>query len=66
MPRSQAQATLTTMAHEIFTSDTTRSLLEAAEAEVTDLDFDSDEASTVRVVRRNFDQESSCYRLRNA
>ncbi len=47
VPRSQAQATLTTMAHEIFTSDTTRSLLEAAEAEVADLDFDSDEASTV-------------------
>ena len=58
VPRSQAQATLTTMAHEIFTSDTTRSLLEAAEAEVADLDFDSDEASTVRVVRRNFDQET--------
>ena len=57
-PRSHAQATLTSMAHEIFTSDTTRGLLEAAEAEVADLDYDSDEASTVRVTRREFDQQT--------
>ena len=54
--RANQLATLSTMAHEMFTSDETARLLEAAEEEVAGLDYDSDEASLVRVTRRNFDQ----------
>ena len=56
--RSSQLATLTSMAHELFTSDETRKLLEAAEGEVADLDYDSDAAGTVRVIRRSFDKET--------
>ena len=57
-PRSNQLATLASMAHEIFTSDQTAGLLEAVEAEVAGIDYDSDEASLARVTRRLFDQQT--------
>lgn len=57
-PRSHQLATLNAMAHEMFTSRETAQLLEAAEAEVTDLEYDSDDASQARVTRRLFDQQT--------
>jgi carboxypeptidase Taq len=57
-PRADQLATLSSMAHELFTSDETRRLLETAEADVAGLDYDSDAASTVRVARRTFDQQT--------
>jgi len=56
--RANQLATLSGMAHEIFTSEKTARLLEAAEGEVAGLDYDSDEASLVRVTRRNFDLQT--------
>lgn len=56
--RGEAQATLGSLAHEIFISEETGKLLEAAEAEVADLDYDSDEASLVRVARRAYDKQT--------
>jgi carboxypeptidase Taq len=56
--RSNQLTTLSSMAHDLFTSDQTRRLLEAAEREVADMDYDSDTASTARVVRRTFDQQT--------
>lgn len=56
--RADQLATLSGMAHEIFTSEETARLLESAEAEVVGLDYDSDEASLVRVTRRNFDLQT--------
>ncbi|MGC9346825.1 MAG: carboxypeptidase M32, partial [Anaerolineae bacterium] len=57
-PRSDQMATLRSMAHELFTSDETAEILEAAEDEVADLDYDTDEASLVRVTRRLFDKRT--------
>jgi len=57
-PRSNQLATLASMAHEIFTSDITAGLLEAAEAEVAGMDYDSDEAGLARVTRRTFNQQT--------
>jgi len=57
-PRSAQLATLSSMAHELFTSDTTAAMLEAAEAEVAGMDYDSDDASQVRVTRRIFDERT--------
>ncbi len=54
--RAEQMATLTALAHEIFTSEETGRLLEEAEAEVADMDYRSDEASLVRVVRRDYDK----------
>lgn len=54
--RGEQMATISAMAHEIFTSAETGRLLEAAEAEVAHLDYDSDEASLVRVIRRDYDK----------
>jgi len=56
--RSEQMATLQAMAHEIFTSEETGKLLESAEAEVAGMDFDGDEASLVRVLRRNYDKQT--------
>ncbi len=55
-PRSHAQATLTSMAHEFFTSDTTRGLLEAAEAKSPAWKRQR-RGSIVRVTRREFDPD---------
>ncbi|MGC9358417.1 MAG: carboxypeptidase M32 [Anaerolineae bacterium] len=54
--RAEQMATLQSISHEIFTSDETGALLEAAEEETAELDYDSDEASLVRVTRRTFDR----------
>jgi carboxypeptidase Taq len=57
-PRSHQLATLSSLAHEIFTSDDTAELLVAAESTVAGMDYDSDEASLVRVTRREYDQQT--------
>lgn len=49
-------ATLSRMAHELFTSDDFAATLEAAEAEVADLDPDADEPRVVRRMRRDLDK----------
>lgn len=54
--RAEQLATLSSLAHEMFTSEETGRLLEAAEAEVASLDYDSDDASLVRVTRREYDK----------
>ena len=56
--RGERLATLGRIAHELFVSDTTARLLEAAEGDLDGLDFDSDEASLVRHARRTFDRAS--------
>jgi carboxypeptidase Taq len=55
--RAEQSATLNAMAHEIFTSDETGKLLETAEAEVEDAAYDGDDASYVRVLRREYDKQ---------
>ncbi len=56
--RANQTATLSRLAHERFTSAEVARLLEAAEAEVAGLAFDSDEASLVRVTRRDLEQQT--------
>jgi carboxypeptidase Taq len=55
-PRAHQLATLNTLAHEMFTSSDMAKILEAAEAKVIGLEYDSDEASHARVTRRLFDE----------
>ncbi|MEA3397005.1 MAG: carboxypeptidase M32 [Chloroflexota bacterium] len=54
--RAEQLATLSSLAHEMFTSAETGRLLEAAEVEVAALDYDSDDASLVRITRREYDK----------
>lgn len=54
--RGEQIAILSKIAHEMFVSDETRKLLEGAEAEIAGLAEDSDEAATIRAVRRDFDK----------
>jgi len=54
--RGRQVATLSRMAHERFTEAETGRLLDAAARETGSLPFESDEASLVRVTRRNWDQ----------
>lgn len=54
--RAQQLAVLGKISHEMIVADETRKLLEEAESEVASLDPESDEALTLRVVRRDFDQ----------
>lgn len=54
--RAEQIATLGKLAHEYFTSDEIGSLLEAVESHVRKLDYDSNEASLVRVTRRDYDK----------
>lgn len=56
--RSERLATLGRIAHELFVSDTTASLLEAAEKELTGLDADSDAAALIRETRRTYDRSA--------
>lgn len=56
--RGEQVATLSALAHEIATSEETGRLLEAAEAEVTETAYDSDDASLVRVLRRDYDRNT--------
>ena len=56
--RAEEFAVLGKIAHEMFTSGTTQKLLEGAEKEAAHLAPESDEALTLRVVRRDFDESS--------
>jgi carboxypeptidase Taq len=56
--RAKQLATLGKLTHEMFVADDTKRLLEEAEAETSSLPAKSDEALTLRVVRRNFDQST--------
>src|SRR5712691_11533033 len=51
--RAEQLSTLSELAHVKFTSDEVGRLLDQAEGEVASLPFDSDEASLVRVTRRD-------------
>ncbi|GMR10053.1 MAG: carboxypeptidase M32 [Anaerolineae bacterium] len=54
--RAHSLATLASLAHEFFVRDDFGEALEAAEAEIKDLDPDSDEAGIVARLRRDFDK----------
>lgn len=56
--RSEQLSTLSALAHEMITAEESGRLLEAAEAEAAALDYDSDDASLVRVVRRGYDRSA--------
>jgi carboxypeptidase Taq len=56
--RAAQLATLSRIAHEIFTAAETARLLAAAEREGLDLDPESDDAALLRVARRDFERES--------
>ncbi len=56
--RGEQVATLTKMRHEMFTSGKTAELLDAAAQEVGDLPYESDEASLIRVVRQDYEQQT--------
>ncbi len=53
--RAEQLATLGKISHEMFVSDTTGKLLQAAEGEVKGLSLEDDNAALVRVVRHDFD-----------
>jgi len=54
--RAEQVSTLSEVAHRRFTSDDVGRLLDEAEGSTAKLPFDSDEASLVRVTRRDYDQ----------
>ncbi|HSS94552.1 MAG TPA: carboxypeptidase M32 [Candidatus Dormibacteraeota bacterium] len=54
--RAEQLSTLSEIGHRRFTSDEVGRLLDTADGEVAKLPFDSDEASLVRVTRRDYDQ----------
>lgn len=56
--RAEQLATLSRLAHNMFTSSQTRDLLASAEAILDALDPDSDEAALVRMTRRDYDRLS--------
>ncbi|MEM6527746.1 MAG: carboxypeptidase M32, partial [Chloroflexota bacterium] len=64
MPEGGAEArgsqltTLSRIRHEMFTSDATGDLLEQAASEMAEADYDSKEASMIRVVQRDFEDET--------
>lgn len=49
---------LSALAHEMFTSEATAAMLDAAEAEVSDQSYDSDAASMVRVVKQDYAEKT--------
>ncbi len=53
--RAAQLATLSRLSHELFTSEQTARLLEDAAQEVEGMDYDSDEASLIRVVKLDHD-----------
>jgi len=55
--RAEQLATLRKMAHALLVSDEIGRLLEELQAEAADLDYDSDEASLVRVTARDYERE---------
>lgn len=54
--RAEQLATLSQMAHELFTADEVGQLLEDLAETEADLDYDSDEASLIRVARREYER----------
>jgi carboxypeptidase Taq len=56
--RGEQIGTVTKMRHELFTSDKTAELLDASAQETGDLAYDSDEASMIRVVRQDYEQQT--------
>jgi carboxypeptidase Taq len=54
--RAHHLATVEAFAHSLFTADETNQLLEGAATETSDLPYDSDDASLVRVARREYDK----------
>ncbi|MBI4278131.1 MAG: carboxypeptidase M32, partial [Armatimonadetes bacterium] len=54
--RAEQLGTLNRIAHEMFTSASMGDLLAAAEAELSGLDPDSDEAALIRMTRRDYDR----------
>src|SRR6267143_2097305 len=55
--RSEQLSTLSEVAHRRFISDEVGKLLDGAETQVANLPFDSDDASLVRVTRRDYEQD---------
>ena len=55
--RASQLSTLARIQHELFASDTTNDLLEAAASEIEGADYDSDEASMIRVVRQDYAEQ---------
>ena len=55
--RAAQLATVTRLGHELFVADETAQLLDAAAAETEGADYDSNEASLVRVVRQDYDEQ---------
>ncbi len=56
--RAATLSTLARMSHEKFTSAETERLLDDATAEINDLPYESHEASLVRVVRQDYEQQT--------
>lgn len=54
--RAHQLATVKALAHSLFVADETSQLLEGAAAEVADLPYDSDDASLVRMTRREYEK----------
>ncbi|RMG84369.1 MAG: carboxypeptidase M32 [Chloroflexi bacterium] len=54
--RATQLSVLARLSHEKFVSEKTAELLEKAEAELNGADYDSDEASMVRIARRDYDE----------
>jgi carboxypeptidase Taq len=54
--RAKQLSTLGKLSHEMFTSDETGSLLDAAAAELNGESYDSEDASIVRVIKRDFEE----------
>lgn len=54
--RSTQLSTLSKVAHQMFTSDEIGKLIEAAEHEIAGKDFDDNDASLVRVLKRDYDR----------
>jgi carboxypeptidase Taq len=55
--RGAQQATLSKLRHELFVSDTTARLIEGAAREIDGADHDSDAASLIRNVRRDYESQ---------
>jgi carboxypeptidase Taq len=55
--RARHLSTLTKLTHEMFTADETGQLIEAASQETADAAYDSDDASLLRVARRDYERD---------
>src|SRR5688572_21794270 len=56
--RARHMSTLSRLSHKMFTSDKTGELLERAADEVKGADYDSDEASMIRVVQHDYAEQT--------